>query len=184
MWHGLSNNSNTNKTYYVEWLRCHTHKVDITFHNLNHSQCFQQNIVMAWIYSFTHRGIHRWHYNGVIMGAMASKITTRDSLLNRIFRRRSKKAWKHRVTGLCGGIHRWPVNSTHTWPVTRKMLPFDDVIMISVDDIIQWTLSREVICQLSSSPHSWQKSLLMVTHTLFFIYTLRLLLINVHDVRG
>ena len=29
------------------------------------------------------------------------------------------------------GIHRWPVNSPHKWPVTRKMFPFDDVIMIA-----------------------------------------------------
>ena len=29
------------------------------------------------------------------------------------------------------GIHRWPVNSPNKWPVTRKMFPFDDVIMIS-----------------------------------------------------
>ena len=28
------------------------------------------------------------------------------------------------------GIHREPVNSPHKWPVTRKMFPFDDVIMI------------------------------------------------------
>ena len=27
------------------------------------------------------------------------------------------------------GIHRWPVNSSHKWPVTRKMFSFDDVIM-------------------------------------------------------
>ena len=26
-------------------------------------------------------------------------------------------------------IHRWPVNSPHKWPVTRKMFPFYDVIM-------------------------------------------------------
>ena len=29
-------------------------------------------------------------------------------------------------------IHRWPVNSLHKWPVTRKMFPFDDVIMHSL----------------------------------------------------
>ena len=28
------------------------------------------------------------------------------------------------------GIHRGPVNSPRKWPVTRKMLPFDDVIMM------------------------------------------------------
>ena len=27
------------------------------------------------------------------------------------------------------GIHRWPVKSPHKGPVTRKMFPFDDVIM-------------------------------------------------------
>ena len=32
---------------------------------------------------------------------------------------------------LWGGIHRWPVNSPHKGPVTRKMFPFDDVIMIA-----------------------------------------------------
>ena len=31
------------------------------------------------------------------------------------------------------GIHRWPVNSPHKGPVTRKMFPFDDVIMIDVN---------------------------------------------------
>ena len=50
-------------------------------------------------------------------------------LLNRLFRHRSKKTSKLRVTGLCGGKSPGPVNSPHKWPVTRKMLPFDDVIM-------------------------------------------------------
>ena len=31
------------------------------------------------------------------------------------------------------GIHRWPVNSMHTGPVTRKKLPLDDVLMISAE---------------------------------------------------
>ena len=30
------------------------------------------------------------------------------------------------------GIHRGPVNSPHKWPVTRKMFPFDDVIIMRV----------------------------------------------------
>ena len=32
------------------------------------------------------------------------------------------------------GINRWPVNSPHKWPVTQKMFPFDDVIMIITGD--------------------------------------------------
>ena len=50
-------------------------------------------------------------------------------LLNRLFRRRSRKTSKLRVTGLYAGNYRWPVNSSHKRPVTRKMFPFDDVIM-------------------------------------------------------
>ena len=48
-------------------------------------------------------------------------------LLNRLYRRWSKKTSKLRVTGLCVGNS--PVNSPHKWPGTRKMFPFDDVIM-------------------------------------------------------
>ena len=53
-------------------------------------------------------------------------------LLNRLFRRRSKKTSKLRVTGLCVGNSPGPVNSPHKGPVTRKMFPFDDVIMIKL----------------------------------------------------
>ena len=51
-------------------------------------------------------------------------------LLNHLFRRRSKKTSKLRVTGLYVGNSPGPVNSPHKGPVTRKMFPFDDVIMI------------------------------------------------------
>ena len=50
-------------------------------------------------------------------------------LLNRLFKRRSKKTSKLRVTGLYVGNSPGPVNSPHKGPVTRKMFPFDDVIM-------------------------------------------------------
>ena len=50
-------------------------------------------------------------------------------LLNRLFRRRSNKTSKLRVTGLRAGNSPGPVNSPHKGPVTRKMFPFDDVIM-------------------------------------------------------
>ena len=53
----------------------------------------------------------------------------RGCLLNRLFRRTSKKTSKLRVTGLCVGNSPGPVNSPHKGPVTRKMFPFDDVIM-------------------------------------------------------
>ena len=50
-------------------------------------------------------------------------------LLDRLFRRRSKKTSNLRVTGLYVGNSPGPGNSPHKGPVTRKMFPFDDVIM-------------------------------------------------------
>ena len=57
-------------------------------------------------------------------------------LLNRLFRCRSKKTSKLRVTGLCVENSPGPVNSPHKGPVTRKMFPFDDVIMVTADDLM------------------------------------------------
>ena len=37
------------------------------------------------------------------------------------------------------GIHRWPVNSQYNWPVTEKMFPFDDIIMVPL-----WTRIESV----------------------------------------
>ena len=53
-----------------------------------------------------------------------------DCLLNCLYRRRSKKTSKLHVTGLCVEIHRSPVNFPHKGPVTWKIFPFDDAIML------------------------------------------------------
>ena len=37
------------------------------------------------------------------------------------------------------GIHRWPVNFPHKWPVTRKMFAFDGVIMPVLVKKLWWT---------------------------------------------
>ena len=52
-----------------------------------------------------------------------------DCLLSRLFRRRSRKYQSSASLAFVRGIHRGPVNCPHKWPVTRKMFPFDDVIM-------------------------------------------------------
>ena len=76
----------------------------------------------------------QWHHNGRYS---VSNHQPHDCLLNRLFRCRSKKISKLRVTGLCAGNSPGPVNSPHKWPVTRKMFPFDDVI-ISCGQILPW----------------------------------------------
>ena len=54
-----------------------------------------------------------------------------DCLLNRLFGRRSNKHQSSASLAFVRGINRWPVNSPHKGPVTRKMFPFDDVSMES-----------------------------------------------------
>ena len=68
-----------------------------------------------------------WRHNG---HGGVSNHQPRGCLLNHLFRRRSKKTSKLRVTGLCAGHSPGPVNSPHKGPVTRKMFPFDDAIML------------------------------------------------------
>ena len=80
------------------------------------------------------------HYGSVIMGAIASQITSLTIVYsNRLFRRRSKKTSKLRATGLCAGNPRGPVNSPHTWPVMWKMFLFDDVIMYCTLKLLKLT---------------------------------------------
>ena len=67
----------------------------------------------------------QWRHNG---HDGVSNHQPHHCLLNRLFGRRSKKKAKLHVRG----IHRGPVNSPHKWSVTRKMFPFDDVIMWNI----------------------------------------------------
>ena len=70
------------------------------------------------------------HYGDVIMGTIASQITSLTIVYSTVYSDADKKnPSKLRVTGLCAGIQRGPVNSPHKWPVTRKIFAFDDVIM-------------------------------------------------------
>ena len=70
------------------------------------------------------------HYNDVIMSAMVSQINSLTIVYSTVYsRRRSKKYQSSASLAFVRGIRRWPVNSTHKGPVTRKMFPFDDVIM-------------------------------------------------------
>ena len=77
--------------------------------------------------------IYALHYGDVIMGTMASQITSPAIVNNRLFRRRSKKHQSPASLAFVWGIRRWPVNSPHKWPVTQKMFPFDDVIMSKLE---------------------------------------------------
>ena len=71
-----------------------------------------------------------FHYDDVIMGTIASQITSLTSVYSTVYSGADQS--KHQSSASLAfvwGIHRGPVNSPHKWPVTRKMSSFDDVIM-------------------------------------------------------
>ena len=75
------------------------------------------------------------HYDDVTMTAMASEITSLTIVYSTVYSDADQK--KHQSSASLAfvrGIHRGPVNSPHKWPVTRKMFPFDDVIMQTLRD--------------------------------------------------
>ena len=79
------------------------------------------------------------HYGDVIMGGIASQITSLTIVYSTIYSDTDQR--KHQSSASLAfvwGIHRSPVNSPHKGPVTRKMFPFDDVIM--------WTQLRCKYC--------------------------------------
>ena len=70
------------------------------------------------------------HYNDVIMSTMASQIARLAIVYSTVYSgRRSEKHQNSASLAFVRGIHRWPVNFPHKGPVTRKMFPFNDVIM-------------------------------------------------------
>ena len=73
------------------------------------------------------------HYSDVIMGAIASQITSLAIVYSTVYSVADQR--KHQSSASLAfvlGIHRWPMNSPHNWPVTRKMFLFDDVTMWSL----------------------------------------------------
>ena len=87
-----------------------------------------------WVSSPVHMHVtaseSRQNFNNVIMGAIASQITSLTIVYTTVYLDADQR--KHQSSASLAfvrGIHRWPVNSPHKWPVTRKMFPFDDVIM-------------------------------------------------------
>ena len=93
------------------------------------------------------------HDSDVIMGAMASQITGVSIVYPNVCSDEYQRKYHSSASlAFVRGIHRWPVNSPHKWPVTRKMFPFDDVIMI------RWKL------------WGWWLSISLLLHHCFFFW--------------
>ena len=102
------------------------------------------------------------------MDAMASQITSLAIVCSTFYsKRRSKKISKLRVTGLCAGnspvTGEWP----HKRPVTRKMFPFDEIIMgwyecnasrrnncgVGISHLLQGSFYLVVFCPINDGVH-------------------------------
>ena len=80
------------------------------------------------------------HYDDVIMTMLASQITSLTVVYSIVYSGVNQR--KHQSSASLAfvrEIHRGPVNFPHKWPVTRKMFPFDDVIMHNLQDCITGT---------------------------------------------
>ena len=92
------------------------------------------------------------------MGMIASQITSLTIVYSTVYS--DADQWKLQSSmslAFVRGIHWSPLNSPHKWPVTRKMFPFDDVIMCWC---IQTTYSTDyilvVVYWFSSFSSFWQ----------------------------
>ena len=72
----------------------------------------------------------QYHYRDVIMSTMASQITSVSIVYSTVCTGPDQRKHQRSVSlAFVRGIHQWPVNSLHKGPVTRKIFPYDDVIM-------------------------------------------------------
>ena len=79
------------------------------------------------------------------MSTMASQITSLTIVSSNVYSGAYQRKHQHDQSssslGFVCGIHRWPVNSPHKGPITRKIFPFDNVIMIYLtSDHVEWLI--------------------------------------------
>ena len=73
-----------------------------------------------------------WPNSDVIIGAMASQIIGVSIVFSTVCSGADQRKLQSSASlAFVRGIHRWPVNSPHKGLITRKMFPFDDVMMFS-----------------------------------------------------
>ena len=64
------------------------------------------------------------------MGTMASQITSLTIVYSTVYSDADQRKYQSSTSlAFVRIIQRGPVNSPHKWPITRKMFPFNDVIM-------------------------------------------------------
>ena len=99
------------------------------------------------------------HYGDVIMSAMVSQITSIAILCSAVYSGVDQR--KHQSSASLAfvrGIHQSLVNSLHKGPVTRKMIPFDGVIIFypHPSRLLRWRQGNLMIVHMAVKRH-WIK---------------------------
>ena len=120
--------------FYV-YLKILHYELHLFAHSITRESCGKVTILVCGWYqaisskSKCHEFFH--HYDDVIMDAIASQVTSLTIVYSTVYSRADYR--KHQSSAslaIVRVIHQGPVISPHKWPVTRKMFPFDDVIML------------------------------------------------------
>ena len=94
------------------------------------SQYVKHNKPVTYAYFLGYTGNTSHHYNDVIISVMVTQITSLTIVYSTVYSGADQRKYQSSASlAFVRGIHRWAVNSPHKGPVTRKMFPFDDVIM-------------------------------------------------------
>ena len=92
--------------------------------------CMPMNLSILWRFALYEFFWLNLHHNDVIMTTTASQIISLTIVYSTAYLGADqRKLQSSSSLAFVRGIHRSPVNSPHKLPVTRKMFPFDIVIM-------------------------------------------------------
>ena len=140
------------------WRRCnHTNISEVTPKNVGYG---------------SHEPIENWtyHYSDVTMDAIASQITSLTIVYSTVYSDADQR--KHQSSAspaFVRGIHREPVNSPHKWPVTRKMFPFDGVIMQNSMHIKPLAYFKDRIVYTNIFSAMYENKLVMLYQYCFYV---------------
>ena len=121
--YNMANRLKITHKWHILWVQCWS------ILNMYHCRTIWDTVYWpAWF-----MGTRLYHYSDVVMGAIASQITSLMIVYSIVYLSADQR--KHQSSASLAfvrGIHRWTVNSPYKWPVTREMFPFDDVIILHV----------------------------------------------------
>ena len=108
--------------------------VDVGRHASTHHVTKTLLLLTCTCTSLSWRVVTSVHYCDVIMGTNSSQIASLTIVYSNLYSGADQR--KHQSSASLAfvrGIYRRPVNSPHRWAVTRKMFPFDDIVIMICD---------------------------------------------------